>query len=87
MPLPVPFRDMRGSNSPHPCTAPVCPLKGTAMPSLTLIVLFILILVVTLTLGLVGYLVHRHPTLAAPVGVMAAVAGVFAAFIIPIAIR
>ncbi|MFE7004711.1 hypothetical protein ACFVBM_34795 [Streptomyces griseus] len=57
------------------------------MSSLALIVLFILILVVPLVLGLVGYLVHRHPTLAAPVGVMAAVAGVFAAFIIPIAVR
>ncbi|MEU5557941.1 hypothetical protein AB0H47_17710 [Streptomyces globisporus] len=57
------------------------------MSSLTLIVVFILFLVFLLVVGGVGYLVHRHPAAETPVGVMAVVAGVFAACIIAIVVR
>ncbi|MFD5213021.1 hypothetical protein ACFWNF_39470 [Streptomyces anulatus] len=57
------------------------------MSSIALIAAFTLVFVVALVVGGVGYLVHRYPALATPVGVMAVVAGVFATSIIPIAVR
>ncbi|MFE3152798.1 hypothetical protein ACFXJ6_40195 [Streptomyces sp. NPDC059218] len=57
------------------------------MSSLALLVLLLLALVVPLVLGVLGYLVHRHPTLGMPLTVVLAGAAILATVIVPIALR
>ncbi|MGW0860233.1 hypothetical protein [Streptomyces sp. NPDC002690] len=49
------------------------------MSHLLALVLLLTVLVVLLVLGAVGYLVHRHRALAAPLGAVVGVAGVLVA--------
>lgn len=57
------------------------------MSTLALLVLLLLVLVGFLVVGVPAYLVHRHPSLVAPVGVAIAAAALLAACVVPIVVR